>query len=62
MLKCRGYEINGLDTGLVDTLLATGYQGLFAIELDYAHPQVTDEDVAVEQSVKYLQGLQAQRR
>ena len=48
--------------GLVDALLATGYQGLFAIELDYAHPDVTDEDVAVEQSVRYLQGLQAQRR
>jgi len=48
--------------GLVDALLDTGYQGLFAIELDYAHPEVGDEDVAVEQSVKYLQGLQAQRR
>ena len=48
--------------GLVDALLATGYQGLFAIELDYAHPEVMDEDVAVEQSVKYLQELQAQRR
>jgi sugar phosphate isomerase/epimerase len=48
--------------GLVDALLATGYQGLFAIELDYAHPEVMDENVAVEQSVKYLQGLQAQRR
>ena len=47
---------------LVDVLLATGYQGLFAIELDYAHPDVKDEDVAVEQSVKYLQGLQAARR
>jgi sugar phosphate isomerase/epimerase len=48
--------------GLVDALLATGYQGLFAIELDYAHPEVTDEDIAVEQSVRYLQGLQAARR
>jgi 3-oxoisoapionate decarboxylase len=48
--------------GLVDALLATGYQGLFAIELDYAHPEVKDEDIAVEQSVKYLQGLQATRR
>ncbi len=47
---------------LVDALLATGYEGLFAIELDYAHPDVKDEDVAVEQSVKYLQGLQAARR
>jgi hypothetical protein len=48
--------------GLVDALLATGYQGLFAIELDYAHPDVRDEDIAVEQSVKYLQGLKAARR
>ena len=48
--------------GLVDALLATGYQGLFAIELDYAHPEVADEDIAVEQSVKYLQGLKAARR
>ena len=47
---------------LVDALLATGYQGLFAIELDYAHPEVADEDIAVEQSVKYLQGLKATRR
>jgi 3-oxoisoapionate decarboxylase len=48
--------------GVVDALLATGYQGLFAIELDYGHPDVTDEDLAVEQSVRYLQGLQAARR
>ena len=47
---------------LADALLATGYQGLFAVELDYAHPEVTDEDVAVEQSIKYLQGLKAARR
>jgi sugar phosphate isomerase/epimerase len=47
---------------LADALLATGYQGLFAVELDYAHPEVTDEDVAVEQSIRYLQGLKAARR
>ncbi len=47
---------------LVDALLGTGYQGLFAVELDYAHPEVTDEDVAVEQSIQYLQRLQAERR
>jgi hypothetical protein len=43
---------------LVDELLATGYQGLFAIELDYMDPKYVDEDLAVEQSVRYLQGLQ----
>ena len=48
--------------GLVDALLETGYEGLFAVELDYAHPDVQDEDIAVKQSVKYLQGLQATRR
>jgi 3-oxoisoapionate decarboxylase len=48
--------------GLIDALLATGYEGLFAIELDYVHPEVVDEDVAVAQSVKYLQGLKAARQ
>jgi sugar phosphate isomerase/epimerase len=47
---------------LVDALLATGYQGLFAVELDYAHPDVKDEDVAVAESIKYLKGLQAARQ
>ena len=47
--------------GLVDALLAGGYQGLFAIELDYAHPEVADEDAAVAQSVAYLQSLKAVR-
>jgi 3-oxoisoapionate decarboxylase len=47
---------------LVDALLATGYEGLFAVELDYPHPDVKDEDVAVGESIRYLQGLQAERR
>ncbi len=47
---------------LVDALLEAGYDGLFAIELDYMDPKYIDEDLAVEQSVKYLQGLQAARR
>jgi sugar phosphate isomerase/epimerase len=47
---------------LVDALLGTGYQGLFAIELDYMDPKYVDEDLAVEQSVRYLQGLQQSRR
>jgi 3-oxoisoapionate decarboxylase len=46
---------------LVDVLLATGYQGLFAIELDYMDPRYVDEDLAVEQSVRYMQGLKATR-
>jgi sugar phosphate isomerase/epimerase len=48
--------------GLVDELLATGYRGLFAIELDYMDPKYVDEDRAVEQSVRYLQELQQTRR
>jgi 3-oxoisoapionate decarboxylase len=48
--------------GTVDALLATGYTGLFAIELDFMDPKYKDEDWAVEQSVRYLQGLQAERR
>jgi sugar phosphate isomerase/epimerase len=47
--------------GLADELLAGGYQGLFAIELDYMDPQYKDEDWAVEESVKYLQGLKKNR-
>jgi sugar phosphate isomerase/epimerase len=46
---------------LVDALLSGGYQGLFAIELDYMDPKYKDEDWAVEESVKYLQGLQKSR-
>jgi sugar phosphate isomerase/epimerase len=47
--------------GLADELLAGGYRGLFAIELDYMDPQYKDEDLAVEESVKYLQDLQKTR-
>jgi len=36
------------------------YPGLLAVELDFAHPEVgTNEDAAVEKSVKYLQNLVA---
>ncbi|MGQ9502001.1 MAG: sugar phosphate isomerase/epimerase family protein [Anaerolineae bacterium] len=46
---------------LVDALLAGGYQGLFAIELDYMDPKYPDEDWAVEESVKYLYSLRQSR-
>ena len=46
---------------LADTLLTGGYQGLFAVELDYMDPKYPDEDWAVAESVKYLQGLQRSR-
>ena len=36
------------------------YQGLLAVELDFPHPDVgTNEDAAVQKSVKYLQDLVA---
>jgi sugar phosphate isomerase/epimerase len=36
------------------------YPGLLAVELDFPHPEVgTNEDAAVEKSVKYLQDLVA---
>ncbi|MGC8878891.1 MAG: sugar phosphate isomerase/epimerase family protein [Anaerolineae bacterium] len=46
---------------LVDALLVGGYQGLFAIELDYMDPRYRDEDWAVEESVKYLRNLRQRR-
>jgi sugar phosphate isomerase/epimerase len=46
---------------LADELLAGEYRGLFAIELDYMDPKYKDEDLAVEESVKYLQDLQKTR-
>ena len=41
-------------------LQALNYPGLLAVELDFPHPEVgTNEDAAVEKSVKYLQNLVA---
>jgi sugar phosphate isomerase/epimerase len=42
---------------LVNALEEAGYEGLFAIEIDYPHPDYADEDVIVEKSVKYLKKL-----
>jgi sugar phosphate isomerase/epimerase len=45
---------------LVKMLQDLDYPGLLAVELDFAHPDVgTNEDAAVEKSVKYLQNLVA---
>jgi len=44
--------------GLIAQLLSGGYEGLFAIELDYMHPKYREEDWAVADSVRYLQVLQ----
>jgi sugar phosphate isomerase/epimerase len=42
-------------------LVELDYQGLLAVELDFAHPEVAgQEDAAVEKSVKYLQKLVAE--
>ena len=43
---------------LVKMLNKLDYQGLLAVEVDFAHPEYAgQEDVAVEKSVKYLQKL-----
>jgi len=42
---------------LIKQLLAVGYNGLFAVEIDYMDPRYEDEDIAVEESVKYLKEL-----
>ncbi|MEE8357248.1 MAG: sugar phosphate isomerase/epimerase family protein [Anaerolineales bacterium] len=43
---------------LAKLLKALNYTGLLAVELDFPHPDVgTNEDAAVEKSVKYLQNL-----
>lgn len=42
---------------LVETLLAEHYSGLFAVEIDYPHPDYTDEFAAVKESVKYLRKI-----
>lgn len=40
---------------LVKALDESGYDGLFAIEIDYLHPDYEDEDSALVESVKYLE-------
>jgi 3-oxoisoapionate decarboxylase len=42
---------------VVTTLEKQNYDGLFAIEIDYPHPDFTDEYAAVKESVKYLKKL-----
>jgi sugar phosphate isomerase/epimerase len=44
--------------GLVAELEKVGYNGLYAIELDYMDPVFKDEDLAVKASVAYLKRLQ----
>ncbi|MCJ7715233.1 MAG: sugar phosphate isomerase/epimerase [Anaerolineales bacterium] len=45
---------------LARMLVDLNYTGLLAVELDYPHPEVgTNEDAAVEKSIKYLKNLVA---
>lgn len=44
---------------LAKMLKNLNYQGLLAIELDFPHPEVINEDAAVEKSVKYLKEVVA---
>jgi 3-oxoisoapionate decarboxylase len=43
---------------LIEVLEKTGYNGLFAIELDYLDPRFGDEDSAIKASVAYLKKMQ----
>ncbi len=42
---------------ITGALTKAGYDGLFAIEIDYLHPDFKDEFPAVKESVKYLRKL-----
>jgi sugar phosphate isomerase/epimerase len=42
---------------LVKTMVGAGYTGLFAVEIDYPHPDYEDEDSAVVESVRYLKKM-----
>jgi sugar phosphate isomerase/epimerase len=44
--------------GLVEELEKAGYNGLYAVELDYMDPKYRDEDLAVKASITYLKRLQ----
>ena len=44
--------------GLVEELEKVGYNGLYAVELDYMDPKYRDEDLAVKASIAYLKKLQ----
>jgi 3-oxoisoapionate decarboxylase len=44
--------------GLVEELEKAGYNGLYAVELDYMDPRYRDEDAAVKASITYLKKLQ----
>ncbi len=43
--------------GLIKVLEDFGYDGLFAIEIDYLHPDYEDEDPALAESVEYLKQI-----
>jgi 3-oxoisoapionate decarboxylase len=42
---------------LIKVMEQNGYSGLFAIEIDYQHPDYMDEDKAVEESIAYLKSI-----
>jgi len=39
---------------VIKTLTELGYDGLFAVEIDYLHPDYEDEDPALVESIEYL--------
>jgi sugar phosphate isomerase/epimerase len=42
---------------VIDVINSAGYDGFFAIELDYLHPDFSDEFEVVEESIRFLKGL-----
>jgi len=46
--------------GVIRAIQAAGYEGVFAIELDYLHPDYPDEFSVLEESLSYLKKLPAQ--
>ena len=47
---------------LCEALEGSGYNGIYAIEFDYLHPDHADEDVALARSVDYLKTLKLRMR
>ena len=52
------YAMRSVSSNKVEVLEKEGYQGLFAVEIDYMHPSFgEDTDKAVSDSIDYLKTL-----
>ncbi|MBC7812590.1 MAG: hypothetical protein H7175_15655, partial [Burkholderiales bacterium] len=43
--------------GMIEQLESIGYAGRYFVEMAYMHPDYSDEDAAVAESVEYLRKL-----